>query len=62
MMGADVSFRIMAGRPRSPYRPGMGTDPPYLDDRAPNWTVTAFFPLAVLVHDEHGRARTWSRP
>jgi AAA ATPase domain len=25
----------MAGRPRSPYRPGMGTDPPYLGDREP---------------------------
>jgi Acetamidase/Formamidase family len=35
MMGAHVSFRIMAGRPRSPYRPGMGTDPPYLGAREP---------------------------
>jgi hypothetical protein len=25
----------MAGRPRSPYRPGVGTDPPYLGDREP---------------------------
>ncbi len=25
----------MVNRPRSPYRPGMGTDPPYLGDREP---------------------------